>query len=175
MNILITGAPGVGKTTVLNRIKNEIESHGYKVGGIYSPEIKENGTRIGFGIIDLKTGKKGILASINGNGPRVGKYKVNLGDLENIGISALENAVYGADFIFIDEIAPMELKSPKFAEVVERVFDSEIPVLAVIHKRSSHPFILKVKNRDDVVVFEVTRENRGVLDQKILELISLNG
>jgi len=174
LNILITGTPGVGKTTVLNRVKDEIESRGYDVGGIYSPEIKENGERIGFAIKDLNTGRNGILSRVNGNGPRVGKYKVNLKDLEEIGISAVEKALTGADFIIIDEIAPMELKSPKFSRVVEKALDSEISVLAVIHKRSNHPFILKVKNRDDVVVFEVKRENRGVLDREILEALEMD-
>jgi nucleoside-triphosphatase len=39
MNILLTGPPGVGKTTILEAIKEKLIIKGYSVGGIRCPEI----------------------------------------------------------------------------------------------------------------------------------------
>ncbi len=171
LNILITGNPGVGKTSVLNRLKKAVQDQGYNAGGLYCPEIRVRGKRTGFSIIDISSGKEGVLATVGGEGPSVGRYGVNLEDLDRIGIPALERAVSEADFIFIDEIAPMELQSTKFSEMVEAALDSEKPVIGVIHKRSRHPFILKVKNRSDVTLIEVSTENRDFLHEDILEIL----
>jgi len=51
MNVLITGRPGVGKTTLLNKIKKKIEDRGYSTGGMYCPEIREDGKRTGFKLL----------------------------------------------------------------------------------------------------------------------------
>ncbi|BDZ70698.1 NTPase [Methanobacterium petrolearium] len=173
MNILITGPPGVGKTTVLEEIKKTLTSKGYSVGGIYCPEIREKGKRTGFNIIDIASGRKGVLASTHLHnhiqGPKVGKYTVNLDDIIEIGITAIENAIGTLNYIFIDEIAPMELKSADFPQAVWKAMDSQKTVIAVIHQRSQHPFILKVKNREDVKIFHITSENRDSITEKILE------
>lgn len=173
MNILITGRPGVGKTTLLVWIQKKVEVHGSSIGGVYCPEIREGNRRTGFKIIDIATGNKGVLASINGRGPLVGKYHVNLDDLENIGISAIENALEIAEYIFIDEIAPMELKSRSFSNAVWQALESQKPVIAVIHKLSNHPFILNVKNRDDVNIFNISTKNSVSVKEAIQEILKI--
>lgn len=172
MNILLTGPPGIGKTTLLDKIKDRLEASGYSTGGVYCPEIMENGARTGFSIIDIASGRKGTLSSVHINGPSVGKYHVNLEDLEDIGILALSDALKTADYIFIDEIAPMELKSPLFSKIVWKTMESDKTVLAVIHQRSQDPFILKVKNRDDVVIFNLSSHNRDDVFKKILDTVN---
>lgn len=104
-------------------------------------------------------------------GPTIGKYRVNLEDIREIGVLALEKALETSDYMFIDEIAPMELKSSSFSPVVWEVLESKKPVVAVIHQRSRHPFILKVKNREDVVIFNLTVENRNQVLEEILGLL----
>ena len=165
----------MGKTTVLKRIKNFLEEDGYHIGGIICPEIKEDGIRVGFSIIDLANKKKGILSHIKCTGPKVGKYKVNLKDLNEIGVSAIRNALKKSDYIMIDEIAPMELHSKKFQKAVEEALNCEKPLLAVIHRRSGHPLILSVKNREDILIFEVTSENRNSLPYEILDSLKKSG
>lgn len=171
MNILITGRPGSGKTTLLNKMKGSLESKGYIIGGVYCPEIRKNTKRVGFRIIDIMNKKEGILSHINCSGPHVGKYKVNLKDLNGIGVNAIEKAIEKADYIFIDEIAPMELYSEKFIYAVSTAFNDEKPVLAVIHRKSNHPFILKTKKRNDVSLFEISPENRDSLYYEILKVL----
>ena len=86
--LLLTGSTGIGKTTVLIKTINFLKEKGYCVGGMISREVREGRTRIGFEILDLSSQKHGWLAHVNQkNGPMLVKYRVNLEDLENVGVS----------------------------------------------------------------------------------------
>ena len=79
--LLITGPPGVGKTTVLTKTVNLLKERGFSVGGMLSREVRENGVRVGFEILDLGSQQHGWLAHVNQqSGPRVGKYRVVMPD-----------------------------------------------------------------------------------------------
>lgn len=172
MNILITGPPGIGKTTLLNKIKNKIKDRGYSIGGMYCPEIREEAKRTGFEIIDIDSGRKGVLASISSTtGPTVGKYRVNLDGINDIGVLALKNALKTSDYVFIDEIAPMELASGSFSQAVWELMESRKPVIAVIHQRSKNPFILKLKKREDTIIFDMNLQNKDSIMDEILRII----
>jgi nucleoside-triphosphatase len=73
-------------------------------------ELKTNNTRIGFEFIDLTTNDRNVLASVTGNGPKVGKYFVNIAGC-GFAAERLTNPVRNSDVIICDEIGPMELKS----------------------------------------------------------------
>ncbi|MFX0067637.1 MAG: NTPase [Promethearchaeota archaeon] len=168
VRVLISGRPGVGKSTVAKRVFDILSSKGLRTGGIMSPEIREKGVRLGFKIIDLLDQKEGTLAHINErNGPPVGKYRVNLGDLEAVGVTAIEKAIKKADWLLIDEIGKMELFSKAFQNVVIRAFDSEKPILAVIPQRYYHPTLEAIRRKPNVRIYEVTLENREYLPEKI--------
>ncbi len=103
--IFLTGRPGIGKTSVLLQTKELLKAKGFTTGGMISRESRERGIRTGFEIVDLETGKKGRLAHVNQpTGPRVGKYRVNLGDLNTLGAGSILRAAEEADIIVIDEV-----------------------------------------------------------------------
>ena len=86
-NILICGKPGIGKTTLIKKIAENLRE---KATGFYSEEIRRENKRVGFKIKTLR-GKEGILSHINSKSPyRVGKYKVNLKEFEEICITSIE-------------------------------------------------------------------------------------
>ena len=92
--LILTGAPGVGKTTLLTKIVDALKAKGVSVGGMISREVREGNVRVGFEILDLANGRHGWLAHVNGqSGPQVGKYHVNLDDLDNIGAAAITQAL----------------------------------------------------------------------------------
>ncbi len=165
IRIAITGAPGSGKSTVCRKILKHLTC---TRGGIISVDIREKGERVGFEIQDIATGKQGILAHKHGSGPRVGSYHVNLSDLNNIGVAAIKNAM-SSDLIVIDEIAPMEFKSPEFIRAVEEALDSDKDMLVVLHQRSSHQIAERI--RKGFTVYTVTLENRDRLVHEIAEKI----
>jgi len=160
--LFVTGRPGIGKTTVLLNAVEGLRAKGYSVGGMVSREVRHDGARVGFQIISLKTDERGWLAHINQpTGPQVSKYKVNLNDLDTIGVTAIQAALSEADLIVIDEIGPMELFSQAFKQVIKDVVDSCKLVLGVIHHSARDPVIEAIRKREDTEIMEVTFENRS--------------
>jgi nucleoside-triphosphatase len=169
---LVTGDPGSGKTTLISRILFAVRSEGFTAGGVITKEIREKGERTGFKIIDIVSTKSGTLASTNQPyGPRVGKYKVNLKDLGEIGSKALESALESSDLIVCDEMGPMELFSPEFRRAVQKIIASSRPVLGSVHKRLVDPLIEEIKVNPSVEVIEITEENRDSVEKKLEDTI----
>ena len=163
-NILICGPPGVGKTTLIKKILKKIN---LRAGGFYTEEIRGRSNRVGFKIISLDN-QEGILAHINiKDSQRVGRYGVNINDLENIGARSLEQALKNDDLIIIDEIGKMEVFSEEFKEKVLDCLSSKKIVLAAI-SMVGDKFISNIKRRDDIILFKVTKENRN----KLIEIMS---
>ncbi len=169
--LLITGLPGVGKTTLFQKIVDALKAKEIMVGGMVSMEARRNNVRVGFEILDLQSGSKGWLAHVNGLGPSVGKYHVKLPDLENVGVKAILNAAETCQVVAIDEIGPMELLSKQFKKAVSAVLDGEKPVLAIVHAKAQDPIIVAAKQRRDAQIFVVTVENREMLAGEILNSV----
>ena len=113
-NIIITGLPGVGKTTLIKGILHEIRS--LNPIGFYTEEIREQGIRTGFSLVSV-TGEKSILASENiPSRFRVGKYGVDLVNFENF-IGNIPFRDPAKSLIIIDEIGKMECFSKMFTEL----------------------------------------------------------
>ncbi len=152
------------------RVIERLEKSGYVPGGMVSREFRQKGTRIGFQIINLQTDEKGWLAHINQPfGPKIGKYRVNLQDLEQIGARSISDAVKKADFIVIDEIGPMELYSKAFVNAVFEALNSNKLVIGTIHWRARGRIIEAVKKNVEAEIIEVTQQNREHLHEIVVE------
>jgi nucleoside-triphosphatase len=164
---LLTGKPGTGKTTV---IKQAMSGQEIKSGGFYTEEIRTAGVRQGFRIITLD-GHDAVLAHIDTPGRyRVSKYGVEIANLENTGVAAVERAITDSDLIVIDEIGKMELFSSRFKEAVLKAIDSNKKVLGTI-MLNPYPFADQIKGRPDVKVVELTRTNHDVVLREITNWI----
>jgi nucleoside-triphosphatase len=169
---LLTGAPGIGKTTVLSKVVETLKTRGVSVGGMISQEVREDDARVGFEIVDLGTGKRGWLAHVNQKtGPRVGKYRVNIADLEEVGVKAIEVAKVNCAVVAVDEVGPMELFSPRFKEAVKDVLEISKVVLATVHAKAHDSLITQAKQRSDAELFAVTLANRDGLAQLLIKKI----
>lgn len=169
-NYLLTGSPGSGKTTIIQRVRDSLEARDYRAGGIFCPDLRSDGDRVGFEIVDLATGDARVLAHVDrAEGPQVGTYRVNVAAVDAICSSAFPRAFDRADFLIVDEIAPMEVYSDEFVQQVRRALDSDLPLLAAIHYRSTKGFIGEVKGRDDIELFEVTDDTRDDLTETVTD------
>ncbi len=155
---LVTGNPGVGKTTVVLRVYDALKQR-VKVGGVISREVRQDNMRIGFEFIDLMTGRSASLSSTVGAGPRIGKYFV---DLEGCRFAAdvLNDAIRNADVIICDELGPMEFRSKEFVECARQMLGLEKPVIVVVHKRLDHPLINEYRKRA-IFSIDVDLQNRN--------------
>ncbi len=132
-NFFVSGTPKSGKTTLLKRIVEELKKRGLRVGGFITPEEKYHGTRKGFYVQDIETGKIALLASVDAEGPKVSKYHVDIRSFESVAIPSMTN-VDNYDVFVIDEIGRMELKSQKFISLLDKIFESPVPLIASLHR-----------------------------------------
>ncbi|MHA1267482.1 MAG: nucleoside-triphosphatase [Candidatus Helarchaeota archaeon] len=171
MNIIIQGKPRSGKSTLIERVRKELLQIGENIGGVSTPELREGGRRVGFEIIDLLSGSRGILAhKWQAQGPRVGSYRVNLTDLVKIGVRGIEQALQKeVKVIIIDEIGKMELFAPEFQTVVLKALDRQ----AVLGTMGyfTHPFLTKLQQRSDVKFFTLTSGTREQVFNEVKALM----
>ena len=165
-NILITGPPRCGKSTVIEKVVERID---LPATGFFTREIREQGRRMGFSIITLD-GREGILAHEDIKGRcRVGKYGVNLKDIDSIAVPSMI-PIKKDEIVVIDEIGKMECFSLKFREALTAVLDSLNWVIGSIAQKGD-AFIQGIKERADVTVINVTPKNRDILIHELLSLI----
>jgi nucleoside-triphosphatase len=167
-SLLITGLPGVGKTTLIIKLSEALK-HLHPVG-FYTAEIREGGVRKGFELISLE-GKKALLSHEEIRSPyQVGHYKVDIQGFEDFLISiSFSNPL--TRLIIIDEIGKMECLSDRFKKLLNETLDSEKWVIATIALKGSG-LIAEVKEREDVQLFEITKKNRDSLLKEISDFVS---
>lgn len=176
--IMITGNPGIGKTTLISNVVEIIKDRGYSVGGIITQEIRDKQKRIGFEILNIESGKKGVLAHIDlKKGPKIGKYRVNSKDLDEIGVAAITDSLNRSkiDLIIVDETGPMELTSIKFRNAVAAAINGNKPFLGTVQFKLRNNFaeILNLTNVPKII--EITYDNRNIqieeISKEILEIL----
>ena len=167
---LLTGSPGAGKTTIIREVAARLKA---KAGGFYTQEIRAGGIRQGFKITTLN-GQETILSHVDISSPHhVSKYGVDISNLDNIGVTALYQALKESDLIIIDEIGKMELFSPKFREAVLKSINSGKKVLGTV-MLNPHPFADQIKKHPQVEVVHVSRANHDRVLNKILNWLNLS-
>jgi len=166
-NILLTGPPRVGKTTVVMRV---VEMLGKNADGFYTEELRERGRRTGFLLRSLD-GQEGLLAHVGLRGrPSVGRYTVNIEDLESVGVKAIERALRSDGVVVIDEIGRMEIYSEAFRKAVLKALSSRNRVLATI-REGGEPFCDGIKGWEDVMLVQVSEGNRDDLPARLANIL----
>jgi nucleoside-triphosphatase len=162
-NILLTGKPKSGKSTLLRKLIAKIPN---KVGFLVN-EILENGNRVGFEM-ETHLGEKAVIAHVGYEKEQsVGKYGIDINKLnELLPVSFFENEI-----LYLDEIGQMQLQSVQFIELTKKYLNSGNICVATISFVYEHPFILEVKGRDDVTVFEINEDNRDKVYEEILKFL----
>jgi len=164
-NILITGKPKSGKSTLLKKIICGIPN---KKGFVTNEMLGENG-RVGFEI-ETHEGNKATLAHTDFRTPYdVSKYFVDIDNLELI-LPTVED-FDSNDLLYLDEIGQMQLFSEKFKEFVLHYFNSTNTCLASISYIYEDEFTKSLKKRDDIILIEITAKDREEKEKFITQLL----
>lgn len=161
--ILLTGSPGVGKSTIIQGLVDRL---GPAAGGFYTRELRQAGQRVGFEIVTL-AGQREVLATTDPGIPFIravpfGRYRVNLAALDALVVPALRQASAEGRVVVVDEIGPMELLSSRFGQIIWELLDGPAVIVGTIVRRR-HPLADRVKVHPRVMVVEVTPANRDTL------------
>lgn len=161
--LLLTGAPGVGKTTVIRGVAGALP--GRRLGGFFTEEIRAGRERQGFALVTFD-GRRGLMAHVRRPGsPRIGKYGVDVAMVDAMARSALA-VREGTDIYLVDEIGRMECLSQEFVTAMRTLLAAGVPVVATVGLRGGG-FMAEVKRRPGVELWEVTRANRDTASARV--------
>lgn len=164
IKVFLTGYPGIGKTTAIQKINNYLKLRGLKTGGFITLEEREGDRRVGFKIIDISDLRSGWMAHISlFEGPKIGRYNVNIRAIDDIGVGAIEKALQEADVILIDEVGPMEMLSKMFRAALRRVMDSDKPAVLTLHRSYVNAGIPELRTDKETIVLQISKSNRDVI------------
>jgi nucleoside-triphosphatase len=169
--IVLTGTPGVGKTTIVMSVANKLRAKDIKVGGVVSREVRTNNIRTGFEFIDIATDDRRVLASVTENGPRVGKYFVNLSGCQ-FAADRVTKALINSDVIICDEIGPMELKSKEFTDAARNLLMTDKKVIVVVHQRLEHALVNEFREKSSSSI-SINLGNREKVIESLLDRLTV--
>jgi nucleoside-triphosphatase len=161
--LLLTGRPGIGKTTAIRRVANALA--GERIAGFYTEEQRSRGSRTGFQIVTLD-GRSRPMAGIDIRSPqRVGKYGVDVTVIDAVAETAL--APEAAEVFLVDEIGKMECASRSFVAAVRRLLAADRVVVASVALKGDG-LIAEVKRLPGIDLREVTAQNREHLPEELI-------
>ena len=164
--LLLAGKPGIGKTTIIRQVSDELKSQGPLVGFL-TEEMRYKEKREGFKITSFDEEEE-IFAHVNfQTRHRVGKYCVDVRALERVIRRSLSNDEEQVPVV-IDEIGKMECFSRDFVDKMEHFIESGRLVVATIAHRGTG-FIQRVKKYPVVELWTVNDANRDEMAERVLQ------
>ncbi len=170
MKVVITGEPGVGKTTLVKKLVKALKDRAI---GFWTEEVRDRKTkkRKGFKVVTTE-GKETLFASKTFTSKHlVGSYGVNVARFESVVLPLLEKALSKRDKILVvDEVGKMELFSKKFRDIMRVAIHEPRDMIVTIPIRDVHPLVKEIRRLPGAVLIELTKGNREDMDKEVLQL-----
>ncbi|XP_050706708.1 cancer-related nucleoside-triphosphatase homolog isoform X3 [Eriocheir sinensis] len=175
-HVAVTGPPGVGKTTLVQKVVGQLQEAEVACSGFYTKEVRQGGKRVGFDVVTL-SGRTGVLSRQRAEGsggrePRVGNYAVDVASFESLALPLLQTQRASPSVLVLDEIGKMEMFSTGFVRGVRQaIADPSSTLLATIPVAKGKPIALveEIRSSPTFMVVNLTRANRD--DPAVLEKI----
>lgn len=164
MIALITGKPNTGKSTAVRKIIDQLGS--LRCCGLLAEEILKDGERVGFETAGISCGEKIVLAHKELEKTwAVEDFGIDLTSLERLAAKEFETGLKDEKtrFIIIDEIGRMQVMSERFRQLLDQVAESSKSLIATICYEDEIEYIRDFKNREDVRLFVLNKEDRDEL------------
>ena len=168
MHILIVAHSGTGKGSLMKRIISCIgrSVRGYET--VKEDTLAEDGR--GSPIYIYEYGKPRIRSSENLAGYCLNHHAVTFPEAFDRFAPKLRAPVPANHLLVLDEIGPMESKSPVFCEAVLKLLDGEVPVLAAVRDKDT-AFLNTVRNHPNVKCFRLTADNRDEIYKEAIRAL----
>ncbi|SDB32778.1 nucleoside-triphosphatase [Eubacterium oxidoreducens] len=172
-HIFLTGEKQVGKSTALGKVLETLCEQGYRVGGFQTLPFSIHNKRRGFYMHSLMERENDVndipiaLCFHTANGMR------RMGITETFdcfGADLLREALTDADIIWMDELGRLEKEATQFNQAVVECLNRGKHIVGVLQK-TNREFLQEIASREDVMVLEVTIENRNEIAKKVLEAL----
>lgn len=165
--ILIQAAPRTGKSTLLDKITNDVRLK----RGFLTSEVLEADERTGFMAFPSHGDTKLIASRYIRTGPQVSKYRVDIPTFEGVLVPLFE--AQQGELLYIDEIGEMQLHSAVFQQIVEKYLSYDNPFLGTLSSIYSNELIRDLRGRRDISVLQLTLENRDEMYEFIRKELKL--
>mmetsp|Transcript_97403 Transcript_97403/g.275422 ORF Transcript_97403/g.275422 Transcript_97403/m.275422 type:complete len:557 (+) Transcript_97403:91-1761(+) len=174
LRFLVTGLPGVGKTTlcgeVHRRLKDALaqQEGALRLYGFLCHERRVDGRRVAFDMVSLDESRRAPLASVDGppTGKMVEKYHVQLDDFEGLAFPILDDVLADTSgsprILIFDEIGKMEMFSNGFVERIRHLLtcpDAGLHILGTVAEQGGD-FIVQSKKLQGVEVVTIDATTR---------------
>jgi len=168
MKILITGQPGVGKSTVIEGLIDAFRQS--SVWMLTREILDDEGQRAGF-VTTTSTGKHRLISHkrdivsdvlVGSNRVDISALKDALGDILNEAINTKPSIV------ILDEIGPIQLTDTEFIQKMDSLYNSDVTLIATMHVDDHR--LKKYRESPIAIRIFVSENNRDILP-KLLQLI----
>jgi nucleoside-triphosphatase len=166
-NLLLTGPPGVGKTTAVQAAARLLDQR--RCGGFFTEEVCDGGgRRIGFALVTLD-GQRHVMAHRDLiSRHRVGRFGVDIERIDYI-VDLTLGPHADSELFLVDEIGKMECFSKRFIKAVERLLDDPRPLVATVAAKGDG-LIERVKGGG--ALWEVSPHSREALPARVADWVT---
>ncbi len=171
-HLILTGAIGAGKTTLIKKLIDRLSADNSSVAGIYTLRQMENSETTGYDVVNISTGKSERFLRTEGTSSqeRIGKFFLYREGLE-AGNEALLN-VKQTNLIIVDEIGKLELAGKGWSTSVKHLLKAQNSFFLLSVREIVVDEIIQKFGISPQSIFRVSGNNTDEIISEILEEIS---
>lgn len=171
-HILICGAKGVGKSTLIRRLCMDANAPIYG----YCTKMLSTADADGLFPIYIHPARQKEAERTYGSANLIGRCDICIRDVytnvfNTLGAEYITAAKPGG-YIIMDELGFMEKDAEKFKRAVFNALDGNIPIIAAVKARYDVDFLNRIRAHEKAQLYTITPENRDALYTELLGIIT---